>query len=68
MNDVIRNFDELPNSAVVRLAIVCRLLPLSKSTILRKVKAGELTRVKLGERATGYKVAEIRAILAGDAK
>ena len=63
-------FDDLPDSALVRLAQIVRdprypkrrvPLPFSPATFWRKVKAGTFPKpVKLGERITAWRVGEIR--------
>lgn len=71
---VIPNFDELPDSALVRQAQLVRdpkhptrpaPLPFSPATFWRKVKTGQFPApVKLGERITCWKVGDIRQWLA----
>lgn len=68
---LIPNFDELPDSALVRQAQLVRdpknptrpaPLPFSPSTFWRKVAAGEFPKpLKLGERITAWRVGEVRA-------
>lgn len=63
--DVIKNFDQLPNSAFVRLPTLVALFSVSPATIWRWVKAGNFPRPnKLSIRASGWQVGDIRAILA----
>jgi len=63
-----KNFDSLPDSAILRPSAICELLSLSRTTIFRMVKAKKLNPIQLGERAVGYKVGEIREFLAGGLK
>jgi predicted DNA-binding transcriptional regulator AlpA len=59
--DALRNFDSLPDSAYVRLKIVCALRGYSESTAWRKVKDGTLPKPKkLSARITGWNVGELR--------
>lgn len=65
------NFDELPDSALVRQAQLVRdpkhptrpaPLPFSPATFWRKVKEGAFPKpVKLGERITAWRVGDVRA-------
>lgn len=59
----LRNFDQLPDSAQVRLPTVQALLSVSKATIWRMVKANQLKTYKLTERTTTFNVGELRALL-----
>ena len=74
---VIPNFDEFPDSAMVRLAQLVRdpnhperptPLPFSSATFWRRVKDGSFPKpVKLGERITCWRVGDVRAWLAAQA-
>ena len=67
----IPSFDELPDSALVRKSQLVRdhkhptrptPLPFSSATFWRKVKEGAFPKpVKLGERITAWRVADVRA-------
>ncbi len=67
-------FDKLPDNAFIREAQLVRSpkrphapapLPFSAPTLWRKVKAGTFPRpVKLSERVTAWKVADVRAWIA----
>lgn len=61
--DALIGFDTLPDSARVRLPVVCRLLGVSRATVYRMVKAGTLKSYKLTARTTTFCVAELRALL-----
>ena len=61
----LQNFDELPDTARVRLPVVEGLLSRSASSIWRDVKAGRLPApVKVGPRATAWVVGELRQAMA----
>jgi prophage regulatory protein len=72
------NFDALPDSAFIREAQLVQSpkrpdtpapLPFSAPTLWRKVKAGSFPKpVKLSQRVTAWKVAEIRAWIAAQAQ
>lgn len=58
-------FDQMPNSARVRLPIVCQVLGVSKATIWRMTADGRLSRpTKLGG-TTGWLVGDVRSALNG---
>lgn len=60
----LRNFDDLPDSANVRLPVVAALFACSSVTVWRRVKAGTLPAPrKLGERVTAWNVGELRKVL-----
>ena len=60
----LRDFDNLPDSAMVRLPIVAALYGCSKATIWRLVKNKRLNTYKLSERCTTFSVKELREALA----
>lgn len=63
--DALRNFDSLPDSASVRLPVVCGLLSRSPASIWRDVKAGRLPApYKNGPRCTVWRVGSLREHLA----
>ena len=63
--DTLKFFDELPDSAFVRLPVVKGLLGCSSSTIWRSVKSGRIpVPKKLSPRTTGWNVGELRQSLA----
>ena len=64
ISPVLANFDQLPDSAQVRLPTVKALLGVSSATIWRMVKAKQLKSYKLTERTTTFSVKEIRTLLA----
>lgn len=61
------NFDQLPDSAYVRLPVTKGLLSVSASTVWRLVAAGKLSAYKLTPRTTTFNVGELRALLAAKA-
>ena len=59
------NFDNLPQSAYVRLPIVAALHGIGPATVWRWVKAGRLCAPKkIGPNVTAWNVGELRAHLA----
>lgn len=61
----LKYFDDLPNSAHVRLPVVAGLYACSHSNIWRNVKAGKIPSPrKLTENTTAWNVGEVRAALA----
>tara|TARA_B110000503_G_scaffold29412_1_gene47138 strand:+ start:727 stop:975 length:249 start_codon:yes stop_codon:yes gene_type:complete len=59
--EVLRNFDNLPKTSYIRLPTIMVLYGLSKSTILREIKKGNIPpSIKLTTRTTGWKVEDIR--------
>lgn len=62
--EALANFDSLPDSAYVRLPVVCALFGYSDSTAWRRVKAGDLpSPEKLGPRVTAWNVGKLRQAL-----
>lgn len=59
----VETFDSLPDSAILRQPALEALLGLSASTIWRLVASGDLPRVKLSPRCTGWRVGDVRAYL-----
>ena len=60
----LRDFDQLPDSAMVRLPTVAALYGCSKATVWRLVKNKRLNTYKLSERCTTFSVKELREALA----
>ena len=57
----VRNFDELPDSAIVRVNVVAPVEGVNASTIWRWVKAGTYPAPeKTGPNTTGWRVGAIR--------
>lgn len=57
-------FDSLPNTGYIRLPVVLKFYPVSKSTWWAGVKTGRFPAgVKLSERVTAWKVDDIRALI-----
>lgn len=66
--EALAQFDNLPDSAYIRLPVVKRLYGVSSATIWRGVKSNTIpTPVKLTERTTAWNVGLIRADLAAKA-
>jgi predicted DNA-binding transcriptional regulator AlpA len=63
---VLREFDDLPDSALIRLPILLCLLPWSRTTIWRRVKDGTLPApLKMpGSHCVAWRVGDIRRVLA----
>ncbi len=67
--DALANFDQLPDSAYIRLPVMIGLFGISSASIWRGVKNQSLpTPVKLTERTTAWNVGQVRADLALKAK
>jgi predicted DNA-binding transcriptional regulator AlpA len=64
INSVLSNFDQLPDSANVRLPIVMGLYSISAATVWRQVKAGTIPSPrKLTPRTTAWSVKDLRKVL-----
>ncbi|UTH72239.1 AlpA family transcriptional regulator [Chromobacterium sp. IIBBL 290-4] len=58
------HYGALPVTGFIRLADLRKILPVSDSTIWRRVRAGTMPApVKLSEKVTAWRVEEIRAFL-----
>ncbi|NCD26548.1 MAG: DNA-binding protein [Deltaproteobacteria bacterium] len=57
-----QGFDSLPSSAMIPAKVVAQVLGVSASTVWRMVASGQLTPVRVGERNTRFRVADIRRI------
>ena len=67
INLALTNFDQLPNSANVRLPVVMALYGISPATVWRNVKNGNIPKPqKLTVRTTAWNVGELRAALRGE--
>ena len=63
--EALANFDQLPNSAYVRLPVLKRLYGISAASCWRGVRNGTIPKpCKLSERCTAWNVGLIRAALA----
>ena len=63
--DSLRNFDQLPDSANVRLPVVKAIYACSAATVWRRVKSGGIPQPKkFGEKLTAWNVGELRRALA----
>lgn len=64
INDVLRNFDELPNGAFIRLPVIMALFSVSRASVWRWVKNGTIPKpIKLASRTCAWQVGEIRNLL-----
>jgi predicted DNA-binding transcriptional regulator AlpA len=64
INSALSNFDQLPDSANVRLPIVMGLYSISAATVWRQVKAGTIPSPrKLTPRTTAWSVKDLRKVL-----
>lgn len=62
------NFDDLPDSAFIRLPTLKMLYGISAASCWRGVKRGSIPRpIKLSERCTCWNVGQVRAALAAKA-
>ncbi len=59
----LRDFDQYPNCAYVRLPVVKALLGVSSATVWRLVKSNRIKTYKLTTRTTTFNVGEIRALI-----
>jgi len=67
--EALKNFDQLPNSAYIRLPVVQRLYGISSASVWRGVKRGTIPALnKLSERCTAWNVGLIRKALAAKAQ
>ena len=65
--EALKNFDQLPDSAQVRLPVVTRLYGCSAATIWRGVKAGIIPKPeKLTPRTSSWNVGKLRRARAGN--
>jgi predicted DNA-binding transcriptional regulator AlpA len=63
--EALSSFDNLPDSAYIRLPVIKRLYGVSAATIWRKCKNGSMPKpCKLSERCTAWQVGSVRADLA----
>ena len=64
INSALSNFDQLPDSANVRLPTVMGLYGISAATVWRQVKAGIIPSPrKLTPRTTAWSVKDLRKVL-----
>ena len=64
----LQQFDQLPDSAFIRLPVLKRLYGISAASCWRGVKKGTIPKpVKLTERTTAWNVGQVRAALAAKA-
>lgn len=63
--EALANFDNLPDSAYIRLPVLKRLYGISAASCWRGVKKGTIPKPsKLSERCTAWNVGQVRAALA----
>lgn len=67
--DALKNWDQLPNGAYVRLPVVSGLLGISPATVWRYVQSGRLPSPHRfgGGRCSAWSVGEIRRAMSGGA-
>lgn len=66
--EALKNFDQLPDSAYIRLPVLKCLYAISAASCWRGVKNGTIPKpVKLTERCTAWNVGLVRAALAAKA-
>ncbi|SIT35283.1 conserved hypothetical protein [Paraburkholderia ribeironis] len=63
LNEALENFDRLPNSAYVKVAVVQGLFACSRSSVLRHVAAGTLPAPREFGDNRLFNVGELRAVL-----
>jgi predicted DNA-binding transcriptional regulator AlpA len=63
INSALREADQLPNSAQIRLPTLTGLLGISNATVWRMVKAGKIKAYKLTERTTTFNMGEVRELI-----
>ncbi|CAM8309335.1 AlpA Predicted transcriptional regulator [Candidatus Methylopumilus universalis] len=69
INSALSNFDQLPDSANVRLPTVMGLYGISAATVWRQVKAGIIPSPrKLTPRTTAWSVKDLRGVLNREVK
>ncbi len=65
MSKGVHALSDLPVDGFVRQPQVLRLVPFSSATLWRRIAAGRVPRpVKLGDRITAWRVADIRQFMA----
>lgn len=66
IEEALRNFDHLPDSALVRQPVVLALFSIGATTVVRWIKDGRFPGpVKFGPYSKAWKVGELRQALAG---
>lgn len=66
--EALANFDQLPDSAYIRLPVMKGLYGVSSASIWRATKQGIIPKaIKLTERTTAWNVGQVRAALAAKA-
>jgi prophage regulatory protein len=59
--DMLKTFDDLPDSALIRCPLVLTLTGLSRATLHRRIKQGKFPRgVQLGENSVAWRAGDIR--------
>jgi predicted DNA-binding transcriptional regulator AlpA len=69
ISENLKNFDDLPDSAHVRLPVVAAIYGCSQVTVWRRCKSGHIPKPKnLGGKITVWNVGDIRKNLSGKLK
>lgn len=63
INPNLANFDQLPDSAMIRPKTTAQLLGVSLATFWRLASSGKLRTYKLTERTTSVKAGDLRAFI-----
>jgi predicted DNA-binding transcriptional regulator AlpA len=67
IDGALKNFDQLPDSGLVRIQTLCGLLDCSSATIWRGVRRGTFPApIRPTPKITGWNVGDIRALLSGE--
>jgi predicted DNA-binding transcriptional regulator AlpA len=61
--DALRYFDTMPDSASVRLPVVCKLFGISDATVWRWTKINKLPQPERRGRVTSWNVGKLRRVL-----
>jgi hypothetical protein len=60
---LIKNFDDLPDSALLPTKATALILGVSERTVRREVLSTQLTRVQISAGRYGFRVGDIRALI-----
>lgn len=58
-----KNFDSLPDGALIPCKVVAQILGVHRATIWRWVQDGRLETIKLGARSTRFRVGQVRELI-----
>jgi hypothetical protein len=64
---LVKNFDDLPDSALLPTKAAALILGVSERTVRREVLTPKLTRVQISAGRYGFRVGDIRALISGQA-